>query len=126
MRVYDLQGFIFVENETQLLERLRSVRSGFSGAFSLFHDQTIPSLSVHIYQHFAYVHYFPEEGHPGFQPSEMTPAGTPATVDFLMTDGSATIEMPADTICRVEDAYRAAIEFFQTRTMPTCINWFEL
>lgn len=126
MRVYDLQGFIIVENETQLLERLRTVRSGFSGAFSLFHDQTIPCLSVHIYQHFAYIHYFPEEGHPGYQPTEMTPADTPATVKFLMDDGMSTIEMPADTICGAEDAYRAAVEFFQTRTMPSVINWFEL
>ncbi len=125
MRIYDLQGSRIVESETQLLERLHSVRSGPYGAFELAHEQAFPSLFVHIYQQFAYIHYFPEDGHPGYQPKQMTPRDSPSTVPFRMIDASP-LDMPAETLCTVDDAYHAAVEFFHDPAMPSCINWFEL
>jgi hypothetical protein len=131
MNVFDLHGSTVVESEAQLLDRLETVRSGSHASFMLYHDQLVPCLYVHIFEQFAYLHYFPEgespdEAHPGFQPSEMTPPATPETVKFVMTNGMTTIEMPANTICGIDDAYRAAVEFFQSPRLPNCINWFEL
>ena len=86
-----------VTTEAELLARLRSVRRGRYGAFFLYHVVRHPFLSIQFNGDIAYLHYFPSENHPGFQPRGVTPENCSEHVHFLQTDGGE-----ADSsICRV-------------------------
>ncbi len=130
MDIQDFSGRFSISNDRELLDRIRSVRTGPYGAFVLSHDEVGPSLWIHINQDLAYLHYFPSarERHPGFQPTGMTPANCPAEAHFLLVGGDegSAIEMPASTLVTAEVAYRAAVEFLHDPGRPSSVAWFEL
>ena len=129
MQIDDFDGnAITVNTETELLARLRYVRRGRYGAFFLYHAARFPALSVQINGEIAYLHYFPVETHPGYQPRDLTPDGCPAEVHFLQPDGSEaeSFDMPDYAIVAADAAYVAAIEFFNSRALPPSISWLEL
>jgi hypothetical protein len=123
---FDKTGLVIL-TPADLRKRLQSVRRGRYGAFHLYHDY-YPMLGVYINDTIAYLHYFPSEDHPGFQPHDMTPDGCPSDVHFLQTDGSEadSIDAPDSTLVSVDAAYAAAVEFFHLATLPPSISWFEL
>lgn len=99
------------------------------GAFQLFGDNHT-SLEIGFNGPFAFVYFFPDsEGiHPGYEPIGMTPPDCPNTVFVLQTSGVAAdgFEMPSDYIVSADAAYTAAIEYFETQSLPPSITWFEL
>ncbi len=129
MQVHDFDGVTTIFDETELLTRLNSVRCGDYGACILSHDnREHPALFLHVNGKLAYLHFFPAEKHPGYQPRNMTPENCPAEVHFLQTtcDEASSIDMPDYTIVSDEIAYYAAIEFFHSAALPPSVEWFEL
>jgi hypothetical protein len=130
MYVEDLKDRIYVDRPEDLIDRLRSVRKGRYGAFFLSHDDSGPSLSIHINGGVAYVHFFPDNlgRHPGFQPVGMSPIDCEESVHFLQTDGGEadSLTMPKQTLVSLEVAYRAATEFLNSPVLPASIRWLEL
>ena len=117
-----------VDTEAELLTRLRTVRRGDYGAFFLYHTEPHPTLSVQFNRDIAYLHYFPSDDHPGYQPCQMTPDGCDGDVHFLQTDGSEanSFDVSSDALVSADVAYIAAIEFLRSAELPPSVSWFEL
>lgn len=128
MKIHDLSGSLETDDIAELASRLRSVRARGYGAFHMSGYEDLPYMSVHFNGDIAYIHYFSSDGHPGFQPTDMTPPDCPDVVRFLNTDESeaGAIEMPASTLVDANTAVAAAVEFAATRQMPRSIRWSEL
>lgn len=124
----DFEGGTKITNEDSLLSRLTTVRFGQFGAFVLNHANTYPALFVHLNLAIAYLHFFPADGHAGYQPTEMTPHVCPETVHFLQTSRTEadSFDMPDSTLVDADTAYQAAIEFFRFPKLPSSITWAEL
>jgi hypothetical protein len=78
---------------------------------------------IHTNGDLAYLHYFPADRHPGFQ--AVGDRGADGKVTFTQ-QGEADFSMPRAVVVGVERAYEAATEFFERRSLPTCIEWTEL
>ena len=128
MYVEDFQGRTRMERLDDLLSRLGSVRKGAYGAFVLSHDEAGPSLWIHINRDVAYVHYFPEDGGAGLQPTGMSPAGCADEVHFVQTDGGEadSFTMLGEALVEVDAAYAAAGEFLHDPGPPRSITWTAL
>jgi hypothetical protein len=130
--VYDFDGTSQVEREDELLARLRSARRGLDGAFVLDHgDRGLgPCLWVHVHGDAAYLHYFADMSgrRAGHVPDLMWPGGPGEPVRFRLVDGRAgdTIEVPWRQLVPVELAYRAAVEFLHSPSLPPSVSWLEL
>jgi len=76
----------------------------------------------------AYLHYFPPEKHPGYQPYDMNSDDCTGDIHFGQTDGSegGSFDMPDYTLVSADTAYNAVIEFFRSSDLPQSISWFEL
>jgi hypothetical protein len=128
VNVLDFDGVCQVEHADGLLARLRSVRRGSDGAFVLDHGGK-ESLWVHINGDAAFVWFCPDkEGrHPGFVPDKMWP-GERRDIRFRLVsefEGDS-INMPWWQLVPVDVAYRAAVEFLNSPTLPPSVSWFEL
>jgi hypothetical protein len=121
---------IQIDDEQQLGSAFHDYRQGSYGAFHFSHAEPYPWLAVLINGSVAYIHYFPTEGHAGFQ-SVAVPAPTgdsQQTVHFLQAgdceaDG---FDMPAYTTVAADLGLAAARQFLHTRSLPKCIRWEEL
>lgn len=128
MKIHDLSGSFETDNAIEIVHRLRSVRSGFYGAFHITGDHDLPCIPLHFNGNTAYIHYFPAEDHPGWQPTNMTPLDCPDNVHFLNTDGTeaGSFDMPASTLVDADTAIEAILEFAASLEIPRSIKWFEL
>ena len=106
----------------ELEHLLRASRTGVFGEFWLG-EKDQPTLAIHTSGDLAYLHYFPASRHPGFQP--VGDVGLAGEVLFKQA-GQADFTMPRAVVVSVEQAYRAAADFFTSRSLPSCIHWLEL
>lgn len=80
-------------------------------------------MVISINRDLAYLHFFPEDGHPGFQAVGDVTSGGDVT---FKQEGQGEFSMPRAVVVSVEQAYQAAAEFFRTSQLPACIKWTEL
>ena len=127
MKIYDLSGSFETNDVTQLAHRLRSVHIDECGAFHVSENDDVPFMSVHFNGDVAYVYYWDDDGHPGSQPTDMTPPEGPDSI-HLDTDGSqgGAFDMPASTLVDVETAITRIIDFATSREVPRGIGWTAL
>ena len=130
MRVYDFDGLVEVSNIRELEKALmkRYLKDGEEvNHFWLDHDEAYPSLAIPIRGNLAGLHYFPEEGHPGFR-SEGNMKGLKMgkTTEFYMNIHGQSIDVINDAIVPVSVALRVAKEFFYSKELPKSVEWFEL
>ncbi len=131
MEIDTITGRVHVRDHQQLALVFRECRQGAFGAFDLSHQEPFPWLSILINDSLACLHYFPVEGHPGFQSqagSGLPPTATDETVHFLQSSGSEgdSFDLPLSVAVPVELALLAAQQFFDTSALPNCIQWWEL
>ena len=86
-------------------------------------EQKHPLLVVHTNADLAYLHYFPAERHPGFQAVGGRDGGGEVT---FWQEGQGQFCMPSAVVVTVEKAYAAAAQFFNSGTLPSCVEWTEL
>ena len=108
-----------MSTEEELLHILKSSRDGDLAEFWLGETGLFPALVVHTNRELAYLHYFLENGHPGFQPVGNHKFS--GQVKFLNE-----ISVSRAVVVGVEQAYQAAVEFFNCQSLPDCIEWCEL
>jgi len=106
----------------ELQQVLRESRTGVFGEFWIG-EKDQPTLAIHTNGDLAYLHYFPEHGHPGFQ--AVGDVNLEGEVLFKMA-GQADFTMRRAVVVSVDQAYQAAAEFFTSRSMLGCIKWSEL
>jgi hypothetical protein len=110
-----------VSSLQELKQLLQSTRNGDFGEFWLG-SETFPALAIHINGNFAYLHFFPADGHPGFQP-----VGDAKGEDVkFQQEGQGEFSMRREFVVPIEQAYQAAAEFFTAPQPPSCIKWIEL
>ncbi|TWT81670.1 hypothetical protein CA13_31230 [Planctomycetes bacterium CA13] len=128
MQIHDLSGTFETDDAAEITDRLRTVRKGVHCAFFVAGDSAYPYIAVHFNSDIAYIHYFPSDGHPGYQPTGMTPHGVSDDLHFLNVDGSeaGAFDLPASALVDADTAISAVLEFAANCEMPQSINWFEL
>ena len=128
MEVLDLSGSCEVGSDEELLSLLRSVRRGADGSFILHHGGG-ESLWVHINGDAAFLWFSPggEVSHPGFVPDGMW-SGDRCDVRFLLVDGyeGDAIIPQWSQLLPIDAAYRAAVEYLHSPSLPASVTWFEL
>ncbi len=129
MRIEDFTRQEHVHSEAELVAILAVRDHRNSNCFWLsFDDEVFPRISISVRNDFAYAHYFPEKGHPGFHTVSNNPhAGLDAMHEFfLYGKDETTIEVMGPALISVPDAILVAKEFLRNRSLPTCVEWFEL
>ena len=105
-----------------LLRLLRNSRKGNFGEFWLG-EKDSPVMVIHTNGDLAYLHYFPANDHPGFQAVGDKAANGEVT---FTQEGEVDFSMPLAVVVSVNQAYQAATAFFQSPSLPSCIEWTEL
>jgi hypothetical protein len=128
MEFWDFDGCYQVNQEEDLLKRLRSTRRGLDGAFILSHDGD-EALWIHIHGDAAFLWFLPHNDgkHPGFVPDGMW-SGEEEDVRFQQTNGTLanSIMVPWWQLVPPEAAYQAGVEYLHGPGKPASVTWFEL
>jgi hypothetical protein len=87
-----------------------------------------PCLAIRTSGNLADIHYFAEEGHPGFRcvGGEGLPEDGETTLVFEGCDPASGEPTPNGFVVPFETAASIATEFFRTGGMLDTISWFEL
>lgn len=87
-----------------------------------------PALAIRITGGHADVHYFPEEGHPGFRALAEPPVPTNHPIVFVFEgcDPASDELTPSEFVLPVSIALAVAKEFCRTGTRSSSVSWFEL
>ena len=89
-------------------------------------DTRFPYLAVLVGVRGACIHYFPEEGHPGFRSVVAQSVGD-ELVEFRTNRITEPIEVPSDAVVPVAAARAVVAEFLQEPdVLPDCVDWLEL
>ena len=116
--------------DIKALEDALAWRDSRGGArFWLAHnDQKYPALAIRVTGDVADVHFFPEEGHPGFRclGGEGLLKGGWTVLVFQGCDPGTGEETPNEFVVPFKTACSIAREFFSRKQMSDTVSWFEL
>ena len=128
MRINDFDGSFETDDVEAVIERIRNKRRDKYGAFHLCANEEYPYVALHVNGDVAYLHYFPSDGHPGFQSTLVDGNAVDADIHFLNLDGTeaGAFDMPRSTLISLDDAITAVREFARDGQLPPSIAWFEL
>jgi hypothetical protein len=115
------------------LERVLRFRDDVGGALFWLapDDDQYPAVAIRVSGELADVHYFPEEGHPGFRAlAELSRAevqgGAMTTLVYEGCDPATGEETPSEFVLPVSRAIDLAAEFYRTGGRSPAISWLEL
>ncbi len=118
-------GSRVLTTESQLEEALRLHFTQDTAELWLSGEARFPCLAILVRGEHANVHWFPEEGHPGFQSvSEASDVDGETTVTFRA--GGQETQVSRHWIVSADLARRAAREMFHSTDRPECLVWEEL
>jgi len=97
-------------------------------SFWLFHGtQKFPSINIMVNGDLAYVHYFPEERHPGYASvgglSHLSRGGI---TNFFHVPGDEPFDILNGAVVPFSEALKVAQEFAVSKDLPKCIPWNSL
>jgi hypothetical protein len=97
-------------------------------SFWLSHGaERFPAINIMINGDLAYVHYFPEERHPGYAsvggPPNLTREGI---TNFFPHPSDEPFDIRNDAVVPFSKALKVAQEFAASKGMPKCIAWRSL
>lgn len=126
MVVYEFNGKIECNNLMELQEALRHRSKKNSNEFELRTESGYPFLTILIKEEFACVHYFKDENDCGHYAYTENNGVKEEYIIFNIGSENSEIEISKDLVISVEQAYVAAIDFFNTCEMSKKMKWFEL
>jgi hypothetical protein len=87
-----------------------------------------PELGIRISGESADIHYFPEDGHPGFRcvGGEGLPQGGMTTLVYEGSDPGTGEDTPNEFVVSLATVGLVAKEFFLSKRMSNLVSWFEL
>ncbi len=91
-------------------------------------DYTFPALVLRVTGDVADVHYFPEDGHPGFRCVAIQGLleGGVTTLVYAGCDPWTGEDTPNEFIISIESARVIAEHFFVSKLMSNAVRWLEL
>ena len=104
------------------LDSLLSARYGNDvNEYLLGGEETYPYLMILVRGSVAYLHFFPAEGHAGFQ--SLGDGGAAGTEAFYTNKPTEPIWVPADAVVPFEQAREAAHEYLHSGLIPSSVRW---
>jgi hypothetical protein len=106
-----------------------SKRSGAGlASFWLTHGgERFPMINIMINGDLAYVHYFPEDRHPGYASAGALPQLPPDGIThFFQHPTDEPFDIMNNAVVRASEALKVAQEFAVSKGMPKCIPWRSL
>jgi len=130
MRIEGFGGACEASDSSELEDILSRRAANGSNAFWIYCDEkNYPAISILVTGLLSSLHYFPEEGHPGFvsvgKPSDLGLDAYGTTKFYLSATGEEQ-EVANESIVLFSDAVRAAKEFMMSKQRPSALDWFEL
>lgn len=91
-------------------------------------ETQFPFMGVLTNKTLAYVHFFDEDGSPGFRALSNCDIGLDldATTTFYSNNRSEIIEVENECVISLDNAIKIVQEFYTTNKMPICVEWDEL
>ena len=126
MIVYEFNGKKECNNLIELQEVLKHRSKGNSNEFELRTELEYPFLTILIKEELACAHYFKDENDCGHYAYTDNNGLEEEYVIFNIGSENAESEISKDLVIPVEQAYIAAIDFFETCEMSKRMKWFEL
>lgn len=117
-------GASVVHTKNEVRRLLANRRTGGFDEIWLTGPTNFPNLVVAIGPPGAALHYFPEDGHPGWQ-SVGTP-DAPGSVEFRTNTPEEKNEIAASAVVSTDMAARAMEQFLEDASLPDCVSWHEL
>jgi hypothetical protein len=127
MKIQDNDSVSNVTSPAEVEAALGKRHNG-RNSFWLSHGAELyPVINILVVGDFAYLEYFPSEGHPGFIPTGVPPILSPSGYTaFFPDDTNETLQIMNEAVVPFSEALKAAQEFAISKTLPKCIRWFEL
>jgi hypothetical protein len=128
MRIHDYET-AWNLTDPEGIEAALSKRYGAGrNAFWLYHgSEGHPAINIMVNGDLAYVHYFPEDRHPGFASVGTVPSLRPGgDTIFFPDDTDDTFDIVNEAVVRFSDALKVAQEFAISPALPKSIQWSEL
>jgi immunity protein Imm1 of predicted polymorphic toxin system len=127
VRVEDFETALEVTTPTDLEAALSKRHGAAINSFWLSHGaEEFPAINIMVKGDLAYVHYFPQERHPGFASAakELVPKPNETSTFFVYPTEKVWVLNSA--LIPFSDALKVAQEFAVSKAMPRCIQWSEL
>lgn len=124
MKVEHILDCAEVNSEFELKQIMKITNNQGMNEFWMSNDMDYPCLCISVNGEFAHVHYFSEEGDPGYQA-----IGDLELVDDMMVfiaNTNEEINIENGYILKKDDAIKVAFEFFNSQDLPKCVKWEEL
>jgi hypothetical protein len=123
--IYDFRGKHEVSSDFKMALVLGKLNEdGFNNFWLRHGDEEHPCLAILATEGLACVHYFPEDGHPGFQSVRLASELDPDGVTVFHCCERTT--MPNSTVIPFSWALDVAKEFARSKWLPRCIEWLQL
>lgn len=130
MFVEDFYGMKICNNIEQLSKEMQKRDDKGYNEFWICMDEEerYPCIVVSVYNDLAYLHYFEDEGEPGWSSVTEQSNGLDeeGMTKFYTNSGMEEIMIENGSIVSVDKAMEAVAEFMDTEEMPDCIEWEEL
>ncbi len=118
-----------VENEQELEELLKKKDRCGGGLFWIAESEnSYPYLGIRVTESVGDIHFFPEEGHPGFRciGGEDLPKSGNTVLIYYGCDPADGEETPNEFIVPFATLLVVAKEFLQSKKLPESVKWLEL
>jgi hypothetical protein len=128
MRVDGYASTTDVHDEAELIAIL-ATRDARGGALLwLSHDASYPTLAIRISGQQVDIHYFPNEGHPGFRclANDMSNCNEDSVFIFKGCDPATGEIVPSEFVVPIDTVNAVALEYFRSGKMSSSEQWFEL
>jgi len=127
MRVEDFDAVHDVTTLADVQAALSKRHDAGINAFWLSHgSKKHPAISILVKGDLAYVHYFPNEDHPGLASVAELPVPRPHETSIFFVSPNEKVWILNGAVVPFSDALKAAQEFSVSRTLPKCIRWNSL
>jgi hypothetical protein len=128
MRIQDNDSISNVTNPVDIEAALGKRDGAGRNSFWLSHGAELyPVINIMVKGDVAYLGYFPNEDHPGFNSvGESLNLSRGGYTTFFPDDTNETLQIMNEAVVPFSDALRAAQEFAVSKTFPKCIRWTSL
>ena len=128
LKIIDINKQYTAASVEEVADILRTRFDTNSNSFNLSHDDDeYPLLSILVKDELATLSYFARDNEPGWVPTGSATGSKAETTLFHISRYPADdLQVQNDAVVSFATALNAAAEFFNSKELPTSINWLEL